>query len=124
MTAPSEPVHVSALPIESTGGGADAATTGKPERRRVAGVVAVGLILASLYALAAQARYPGGGDAPYHILTARTWFSGGHFIPGDPTQTKFPPGWSLIHLQVTRHPIQPASWGTFRVCTGAAPENC
>ena len=96
MTAPSEPVHVSALPIESTGGGADAATTGKPERRRVAGVVAVGLILASLYALAAQARYPGGGDAPYHILTARTWFSGGHFIPGDPTQTKFPPGWSLM----------------------------
>ena len=62
---------------------------------RILAVVGGGVVLAGLYALAAQSRYPGGGDAPYHILTARSWFGGGGFIPGDPTQTKYPPAWSL-----------------------------
>jgi hypothetical protein len=62
----------------------------------VVAVVAT-LAMSAAYAALVQSRYPGasGGDAPYYILSARAWAGGGGFHPSDPTQTKFPPGWSL-----------------------------
>ena len=62
--------------------------------RLLAGLIVVGA-LGVLYALAAQTRYQGGGDTPYHILSARAWAGPAGFSAADPAQTKFPPGWSL-----------------------------
>ena len=59
-------------------------------------VVLGAVALALCYAAVAQTHYPGGSDAPYHILTARAWFGGHGFNPADPTQTKYPPGWPLV----------------------------
>lgn len=59
-------------------------------------IVAAAVVIGMVYGSAAQTHYTGGGDAPYHILASRAWFGGQGFNPGDLTQTKYPPGWSLV----------------------------
>ncbi len=66
-----------------------------PPAARTAATIIAAVLFGTACALVAQSHYPGGGDAPYHILSARAWTRGAGFDAASPMQTKYPPGWTL-----------------------------